>query len=257
VIKMNELMKKHLINSLKKGVRHDGRKLDEFRKVEVEYGVSDSAEGSARVKIGETEVIAGVKLGIEKPYPDRPDEGMLMVGAELLPLASPEFETGPPSIDSIELARVIDRGVREAKAIDAKDLVIEKGEKVWAVFIDICTINDAGNLFDASGLAVLAALKDAKFPEYDGVELNYKKHTKESLPLSKFPLPVTVLKIGDIILVDPTTEEEKAFDARITVTTDNDICAMQKGGDSPLTIEAIKTMVDLAIKKSKDLGKKL
>ena len=119
-MKMNKAMKKHIIESLKKGVRHDRRKLDEFRKVEVEYGISKSAEGSARVKVGNTEVLAGVKLGIDKPYPDTPDEGCLMVGAELLPLSSPEFEAGPPGIESIEIARVVDRGIRESGTIDMK-----------------------------------------------------------------------------------------------------------------------------------------
>ncbi|MBD3312815.1 exosome complex protein Rrp42 [Candidatus Woesearchaeota archaeon] len=255
---MNEAMKKHLIESLNKGVRYDKRKLDEFRKVEVEYGISKSAEGSARVKLGDTEVIAGVKLSVEKPYPDTPDEGMLMVGAELLPLSSPEFETGPPGIKSIELARVVDRGVREAKAVDVKKLCIEKGEKVWAMFIDVCTINDAGNLLDASGIAVLAALKDAKFPKYDGVEINYKEHTDEKLPLSKYPLPVTVYKIGKNLVVDPNLDEQEAYDARLTVTTtEGNICALQKGGDNPLSIDEIKQMVGLAMKKSEELIKVL
>ncbi|MBW2968418.1 exosome complex protein Rrp42 [Candidatus Woesearchaeota archaeon] len=255
---MNEAMKKHLIDALKKGVRHDGRKLDEFRKVEVEYSISKSAEGSARVKIGDTEVIAGIKLSVEKPYPDTPDDGMLMVGAELLPLSSPEFEPGPPAIQAIELARVVDRGIREAKTIDTKKLCIAKGEKAWSVFIDICTINDDGNLLDASGLAALAALNDTKFPKYDGVEINYKEHTKEKLPLSKSPLPVTVYKIGDNFLVDPNLDEQEAFDARLTVTTTNgDLCALQKGGDSPLKIEDIKKMVELAMKKSDELRKAL
>lgn len=255
---MNESMKKHLIDSLNKGVRYDRRKLDEFRKVEIEYGISKSAEGSARARIGNTEVIVGVKLGIEKPYPDTPEEGCLMVGAELLPLSSPDFESGPPGIESIELARVVDRGIREAKAIDMKKLCIEKGEKAWSVFIDVCTINDDGNLLDAAGLAALAALKDTKFPKYEDDGINYKEHTKEKLPLSKFPLPVTVYKIGKNFLVDPNLDEQEAHDARLTVTTtDGKICALQKGGDSPLTIEDIKAMVEIAMKKSQELKKEI
>ena len=45
----------------------------------IAYGVSHCAEGSARVRIGETEVIAGVKLSLEKPYPDTPAQGNLMI----------------------------------------------------------------------------------------------------------------------------------------------------------------------------------
>jgi len=256
---MNDSLKQHLMEALKSGVRADGRKLDEFRNVDVEYGVSSTAEGSARVRIGETEVIAGVKLLVDKPYPDTPEDGSLMVNAELYPMSSPEFESGPPSIWAIEVARVIDRGIREAKAIDTKKLCIEVGEKIWIVSIDVCIINDDGNILDASGLAALAAIQDARFPEYDGTELNYKKKTDKKLPLDKLPVPVTVFKIGDELLIDPLRAEEKAYDARLTVTTmqDGQLCAMQKGGESPLTREEINKMVELGIAKGNELRKSL
>ncbi len=255
---MNESLKKHLADCLAKGIRLDRRKLDEYRKVSVEYGISKSAEGSARVIIGDTVVLAGVKLSIVKPYPDTPDAGSLMVDAQLLPLSSPEFETGPPGIEAIEVARVVDRGIREAKSIDVKKLCIEVGEKVWMVSIDVCTINDAGNILDAAGLAAIAALGDAKFPKYDGTEIDYKQHTNEKLPLAKHPVPVTVYKLGNTLFVDPTTEEHNAYDAKLTITTTNGhICALQKGGDSPLTIDDIKKMVELGVKKAEELRKKL
>ncbi|MBW2999200.1 exosome complex protein Rrp42 [Candidatus Woesearchaeota archaeon] len=256
---MNESLKQHLLESLKKGARIDGRKFDEYRDVVVETGVSKTAEGSARVKIGETEVIVGIKLGIEKPYPDTPDEGTMMVNAELLPLSSPEFETGPPGKQAIELARVIDRGIREAKAIDVKELCIEKGEKIWMVGIDICTINDEGNLLDAAGLAALAALQDARFPKYENEELNYKEKTDKKLPLTKLPIAVTVIKIGDNLLVDPLPDEEKSVDARLTVTTmvDGSLCALQKGGEEALSIEEIDKMIELGIQKGNELRKHL
>src|SRR3989344_7262368 len=152
---------------LNEGKRFDGRKLDEFRELVIESGVSKKAEGSVRVKLGKTEVIAGIKTAIGAPYPDSLDKGNLMVNVELLPLSSRRFELGPPKFDSIELSRVIDRGIRESKIIDFEKLVVEKGEKVWTIFIDICSINDDGNLLDASGIAALSALKIAKLPKYD------------------------------------------------------------------------------------------
>ncbi len=254
---MKEENKNYIIKYLKEGRRFDGRKIDEFREVEIEYDISKSAEGSARVKIGGTEVLAGVKMAIESPYPDTPDQGNLMVGAELLPLSNPEFESGPPSIDSIELSRVVDRGIREAKAIDTKKLVIEKGEKVWSIMIDIVPINDEGNLFDAAGLAAIAALKTTKFPEYKDDKIDYKKKTNKNLPLNKVPIPITILKIGEYFIVDPSIEEQKNIDARLTVTTTSDgqLCALQKGGDMPLTSEDIEKMMDLAILKSGNLRK--
>ena len=114
--KVNKMFnpKNHIVKGLNKGVRLDGRKTEDYREVELEYGVSKTAEGSAKVKIGDTEVIAGAKLLVGTPYPDAPDTGTLMVNAELLPLSSPRFESGPPSIEAIELARVVDRGIRKS-----------------------------------------------------------------------------------------------------------------------------------------------
>ena len=236
---MNEETKNHVITFLEKDIRFDGRKLEEYRKVTLEYGISKNAEGSARVKIGDTEVLAGVKLSVGEPFPDTPDKGVLIVGVELLPMSSPKFDLGPPGIQAIELARVVDRGIRESGALDVEKLCIEKRKKVWLVIIDIITINDDGNLFDAASLAAFAALKDTKFPKYDGNEINYKEKTSKTLPIQKEPVGITIVKIGDKLIVDPTTEEEEVLDARLTVTTTTDgtICAMQKGGDVPLSSE--------------------
>ena len=252
------MTKEHLIKTLGSGTRYDGRKLDQFREVSIETGVSKSAEGSARVKIGETEVLAGVKMSVETPYPDTPDKGNLLVNAELLPLSSPEFESGPPDIQAIELARVVDRGIRESKAIDQKKLCIAEGEKVWSVMIDICTINDAGNLLDVSALAAVAAIKDAKFPKYEDEKIDYSEHTK-NIPIDKEPITVTVCRIGNNVLVDPLLEEEHYIDARLTVAfmKDGQPCAIQKGGSMPLSLEDIDAMVELAQKKAKELRSKL
>jgi exosome complex component RRP42 len=96
-----ELTKNRIRQYLSEGKRFDGRKVDEFRNIEIETDISKKAEGSARVKLGKTDVIVGVKMGVGEPYPDSEDEGNLMVTAELLPLSSDRFELGPPRIESI------------------------------------------------------------------------------------------------------------------------------------------------------------
>ena len=253
-------LRSHIISLLNAGIRLDGRKLTDYRApIEVETGVIKTAEGSARVKIGETDVMVGVKMEVGEPYPDTPDEGTIIVGAELLPLSNPEFELGPPGIQAIELARVVDRGIRESKAIDFKKLCIAKGEKIWMIVIDICPINDAGNLFDASSIAALAALKETHFPSFDGEKVDYKNKTDKKLQLEKTPIAVTVIKIGDKFIIDPDTEEEKVIDARLTVssTENGTLCALQKGGDFSLTHEDINKMLDIGIEKGKELRKYL
>jgi len=240
------------------GKRLDGRKLTEYRQpIEIVTDISWTAEGSAKVTIGKTVVMAGVKMALEKPYNDTPDEGGITVNAELLPLSSPEYEHGPPGIKAVELARVTDRGIREAKAIDMKKLCLVPGEKAWFVTIDLITINDDGNLFDAAGLAALAALKSARFPVVDEATgaIDYKTKTEKSLPLRREPLPVTIYVINGQLLVDPTQEEEKAYEARLTVSSDDSgtISALQKGGSLPLRMEDVENMLNLALEKSKFL----
>jgi len=240
------------------GKRLDGRQMTEYRQpISMDLEISWTAEGSAKVTLGETVIMAGVKLSLEKPYNDTPDQGGIMINAELTPMSSSEYESGPPGIKAIELARVIDRGIREAKAIDMKQLCVTPGEKAWFVSIDIISINDAGNLFDASGLAVLAALKSTRFPVVDPVtgSINYKEKTDKKLPLLKEPISVTVYKINGQLLVDPSPQEEKSYQARLTVASDKNaiISAMQKGGEGPLTSEEITQMVDLALEKGEFL----
>jgi len=255
------ISKAYIQEIAKKGFRHDGRKFDEYRgPIEIEYGISSkSAEGSAKVKIGDTEVVAGVKMDIGKPYPDKQDEGSIMVNVELLPLSSTLYEAGPPNIDAIELSRVTDRGIRECHAIDFKKLCVEKGEKVWMVFIDINPINAAGNLADVCSLAALAALKDAKFPALKDGVVDYNNRTETSLDIQKDPVGCTVWKIADKFFIDPTVDEEFASDARLTFafTNEGKIAAMQKGGKSPLTAEDIDRMATLAAKKTEELRSKL
>ncbi|MEW6062814.1 MAG: exosome complex protein Rrp42 [Nanoarchaeota archaeon] len=251
-------MNEYIINLVQKGLRDDGRDFKEYRPIKIEYGISSkSAEGSVMVKIGDTEVIAGVKMEVGEPFPDSPDEGVLIVNAELIPMASPEFESGPPNIDAIELSRVVDRCIRESGFVDFGKLCIKKGEKVWIVFVDIYPINDSGNLFDAACLAAVAALKNAKFPALDGDKVDYTKHAKE-LPLKKAPTSCTVINIKDKLLVDPTTEEERVAMARLTVASIGDtICALQKGGEKPLSLEEIDKIISLAVEKNKELVKLL
>ncbi|MBI5872462.1 exosome complex protein Rrp42 [archaeon] len=249
--------KSYITSLAEKGIRIDGRGFNEYRKnIKVEYGISPkSAEGSARVTIGDTIVVAGVKLEVGAPFPDKPDEGTIIVNAELIAASSSEFESGPPSVDAIELSRVVDRGIREAEALNFKKLCIKEGEKVWLVFIDIYPLNADGNLFDACALAALAALEDAKFPNFDGEKINYSVKTDKGLPLESKPVGCTVFAIGNKLLVDPSAEEENASSLRVTVvcTEEGDICAMQKGGDEALSEEVLGRIIDTAFEKTKEL----
>lgn len=263
-MEISNITKKRIREFLDKEKRFDDRKLLEFRKIEIETGISKNAEGSARVKIGDTEVVAGVKVDITEPYVDSEDEGTLITIAELLPLSSPKYEPGPPRIGAIEIARIVDRGVRESGFIDFKKLCIKRGEKVYGIFLDIYSINDDGNLIDASCLASVAALLTAKMPKYDTKteKIKYGELTDKKLPLTKkIPFTITFYKIGSKILIDPISEEEEASDARLSLAITKDkevkINAMQKGNAETFTQEEIGKIIDLGIEKFKALEKEV
>jgi exosome complex component RRP42 len=251
------LQDQYILNLASRGQRVDKRGNEEYRKIDVEKNPIEKAEGSARVTMGDTVVLAGVKMGIGEPFSDRPDEGVLMVNAEFSPIASPEFESGPPGDDAVELARVVDRGIRESHAIDLKKLCIKKGEKVWLVNVDIHILNHSGNLIDAAALASITALWEVRMPELRGDEINYEKKTSKGLPLSAKPIPITFARIEGKFFMDPSLEEEAVMGARLTVTTkdDGNIVALQKGGIEALAQDEIENAFGLAEKKARELRK--
>lgn len=248
--------RQRLKEKLKEQRRLDGRKFDELREIEIKTGIIKNADGSAYVRLGDTEVIAGVKAEIVSPFPDMPDLGALSVNVEITPLSSPEVEIGPPSETAIEISRVIDRSIRESHAIDLSSLCIIAGKKVWGIFIDIYVISEGGNIMDAAGIAALAALKTTKIPLYrvENEEV-IKLSEKKPLELHDEPVLMTFVKIGDYIVVDPEKTEENVCDAWITIATGKEghIVGIQKGGYGTFKKEEI---IECA-KKSIELGKRV
>jgi len=254
------LEQKTIHEILLKGKRIDERGPSDYRPLTITLGTVEKANGSAQVYLGKTKVLAGVKVQTGTPFEDTPNEGILSVNAEFVPLAYPTFEAGPPDENSIELARVVDRGIRESKAIDLQKLCIEAGKRVFMVFVDVYILDHDGNLIDAAGMAALGALVNSTMQEFEvkSGEVRYKD-SKMALPMQNYPVPITSVKIGNSVVVDPCLEEEQVMSCRLTVTTgkNDDVCAMQKGGLGTFTPEEIKQIVSSAIQKSRDLRAKI
>lgn len=250
------IRKAQMVQLLAAGKRMDDRGLDEHRELKIETGIIPKANGSARVTLGNTQVIAGVKIATGIPFPDTPDKGILMVNAEILPLSSPYAEPGPPSEDAIELARVVDRGIRESKMVDLGKLNLVTGKSVIAVFVDCNIMNVDGNLFDATSYAVVSALRTAKMKKYK-IKDDKVEATDEwvPVPVEKTPVSVTFARIGDRVVVDPSAEEEASMDMRITITTEDEgsVCASQKGEASTITPAQVLQAADTSIKIGKEI----
>ena len=251
---------KQIEQLIEKGKRLDGRGVSDYREIKIEQGLIERAEGSARVLLGKTEVLVGVKVETGTPFPDTPNEGVLTVNAELVPLASPNFEPGPPDENSIELARIVDRGIRESKVIDTEKLCIEPGKKVFIVFVDIYVLNHDGNLIDASALAAVSALMNTKMSNYEIENGEVKiKQGYTQLPMKNHPITVTLGKINNKLIVDPWLEEEQVMDSRLSIAINDEgnICAIQKGCSGYFTQQQILEGLKMIQEKAAELRKKL
>lgn len=250
------IRKAQMLELLARGKRLDERTPEQHRPITIQTGMIQKANGSAIVTLGNTEVIAGVKIATGAPFPDTPDKGLLVVNAEILPLASPYAEPGPPSEEAIELARVVDRGIRESEMVSLGNLCIVEGKTVYTVFVDVNIMNVDGNLFDATSYAVVSALRTAKMKKYE-VENEKVVMRDEAIPVpvNRTPVSVTLARIGDRLVVDPNSEEEGAMDMRITITTDDDgnVCASQKGEASAISPAHVLEAVDTSIRVGREI----
>jgi exosome complex component RRP42 len=257
---VENLRKKQMRESISAGKRLDDRGLDETRPIEIEINVIKKASGSAWVKLGKTEVVAGVKVETGEPFEGLENSGALIITAEVLPIASPHIEPGPPDEETIELARVVDRGVRESEMLDLSKLVLVPGKIVYTIFVDCSIINVDGNLFDATSYAVLAALSSCKLPVFEIKDDQVVDTGKtQEPPITTTPVSVTTVKIGDYLLLDPNIEEEACMDARLTITTNSkgSIVAMQKGLKGYFTVDEVKGIAGKARTKGEDIRAKL
>jgi exosome complex component RRP42 len=257
---VEHLRRQQMWDSISKGKRLDGRNLDEIRPIEIEFNIIKKANGSAKVKLGNTEVVAGVKVETGEPFEGLENKGALILSAEVLPTASPYSEPGPPDEETIELARVVDRGVRESQMVDLDKLVLIPGKTVYTIFVDCSIINTDGNLFDATLYAVISALISSKLPVFeiqDGKVVDIGN--RQDPPITTIPISITAVKISDAVILDPTSEEEACMDARITITTNSDghFTALQKGSTGAFTIEQIKKAAETARIKGEDIRTKL
>jgi len=249
---INEIKRDTLSALLASGKRGDSRGMYDYRTINVQPGILQNAEGSAMASIGKSQVMVGVKFDVAKPFADRPAEGVLSTGADLLPLASHLFETGPPSDEAIELARVVDRGIRSSNTIDLGSFFIEE-EKVLALYLDIYVLDHDGNLIDCASLSAMAALLSSRMPKLEAGKIVRGEYAGR-LPLKEKVVTSTFGKLGERTFLDPSLDEEKGMDCRLTLaTTQSHLCAAQKGGWGTISERDLMGLLDIAMEKGKEL----
>ncbi|KAH9507922.1 Exosome complex component RRP43 [Bulinus truncatus] len=242
---------------LEKDVRPDNRELGEFRPTALNIGCITTAEGSSLVKLGNTSVICGIKAEIADPNGSE-KKGYLVPNVELSPLCSTNFKPGPPC----ELAQVLSQNMADflsdSRCIKLEDLCIFPGKFVWCLYIDLVCLDYDGNVMDACTLALLAALKNTLLPlvtvDEETGDLKTDTSIHQVLPVTSCPVSTSfIIFDNQILLVDPTREEEEFSTGAITIITEGkNLCSIYKPGGTPLTDTQIDTCIERAFERGQE-----
>ncbi|KAI0371452.1 ribosomal protein S5 domain 2-like protein [Pilatotrama ljubarskyi] len=217
--------KTYLERFVAEDIRPDGRDFDEWRDVSLNVGSISTADGSALVRLGSTTVVCGVKAEIAEPELDRPQEGFLVPNLDLPAICSPKFKPGPPTDEAQVLSDRLNDVLVSSCVVSTTSLCIEPGKAAWVLYVDATCINYDGNAFDATLLAMVAALKNTTLPK-----ATYNEETKRTICSRKIREPLQIGRLptsfsfgifdGTHILADPTSFEEPLLDTTVSVVID-------------------------------------
>lgn len=249
--------KTFILHGVDADFRNDGRKRCEYRTLEIETNLMQHTHGSSRLRLGNTDILVSVKVEIDTPYIDHPYEGKLEFFVDCSVNASPEFE-GKPREDLVtEISNALSLAYQTPEAFNLKDLCILAHKKCWKMFVDVLILQCGGNLFDAVGIAVKAALYNTEIPRVtaatlDGgeadIELSDDPYDCIKLNVIDAPLIVTLCKIGEHCIVDPTSEEE------MCCTTGTIMSVMPNGNVTSIVKTGYGSMQDMTLIKMLEVG---
>ncbi|TIB95991.1 ribosomal protein S5 domain 2-like protein [Wallemia mellicola] len=217
--------REYLNRFLGNDLRMDGRRLDEFRSTSINQGSIDTANGSAVVRLGNTTMIAGVKLKTALPDPNR-EAGYVVPNIDLNPISNSKYKPGPPSEEAQVLSSRINDVLLSSGVLNQKDLTIEQGKAVWVVYIDVVCINFDGNAFDAALIAIVAALRNTRLPvtryDFDNDRVLANPEESTSVPLTKTIIPTSFGLFDGKLVTDLNDFEQSLAHSRLTVVINED-----------------------------------
>ncbi|KAJ1691256.1 hypothetical protein LUZ63_015411 [Rhynchospora breviuscula] len=262
MVGLSEGEKQFLRGGIEQNLRADGRTRNQFRPISVETGVIPQANGSARVRLGATEVIASIKAELGKPSVLHPDKGKVSIFVDCSPTAAPIYEGKGGEELSMELSVSLERCLLGGKsgagaAIDLSSLVLVEGKVCWDLYIDALVVSSDGNLLDSLAAAIKAALSNTGLPKVNVVlgaspeeqpEVDVSDEEFLQFDTSAVPVIVTLTKVGKHYIVDATSEEESQMSSAVSVSVNRNgqICGLTKRGGAGLDPSVIHDMVSVA-----------
>ncbi|MCK4884882.1 exosome complex exonuclease Rrp41 [Candidatus Bathyarchaeota archaeon] len=208
----------------KKGIRLDGRKVDELRPVKMEVGVLPNADGSAYLEQGRNKILVGV-YGPKEAHPRhiaRQDRAVIQCRYHMAPFSVDERKHPAPSRRDVELSKVIRQSLEPA-------VFLEYYPKTSIqVYIEILQAD--GGTRCAGITAAALALADAGIPMRDLV------------------VACAAGKADGKILLDLMDTEDKVGEADVPVAfmpNLNAITLLQMDGN--LSVDEFETALNMAL----------
>ncbi|XP_055533964.1 exosome complex component RRP42 [Wyeomyia smithii] len=269
---LSEAEKTYILHGIQKDYRNDGRANRDYRPMELETDVVVHAMGSARLRLANTDILVAVKADIDTPSSDRPKEGKIEFFVDCSANATPDFEGRGGEKLAMEIANTLLKAYLSQQVFDLSPLCILAKHQCWKLYVDILILECGGNLFDAVSLAVKAALYNTKLPrvssaELDGgsmdIILSDDPYDCERLDVASAPLLVTVCKIGDHCVVDPSAEEEECSAISVVIGLSyrdgkrGSITSIRTSGEGSFHADTLNKSLDLGLSAGNFLDKAL
>ncbi|WVW79537.1 hypothetical protein I302_101506 [Kwoniella bestiolae CBS 10118] len=153
----------YIISSLSDPVqptRSDSRTLLDSRSIDVSYGIFPHANGSSRVSIGGTEVVAGIKLEVVDSL-EQQKGWRGKVEVDITPQAFPSAQPNNLSTTSAYLSSILQSHFIPSIA----PLPIIPNQKYFQPHLHLTLISSDGNVLSALVLAARSAFSDLRLPK--------------------------------------------------------------------------------------------
>ncbi|EME32083.1 Exosome complex component RRP42 [Galdieria sulphuraria] len=232
--------KAYLLDTIETGTRLDGRQLFEYRPISLQVGVLPSASGSSRLRLGETEVLVGVKVEVGDVVESSNDNVQLLFTVECSGSASADFLGREAESWSSELQNALESAYRAANVFDDERLSLVPGKFCWLFKVDILVLDTGGNMMDAISMATRTALSTTLVPRVHIVqsegsfelEIDDNPDACDTLKVEKAPTFLTFSLIGNHFVLDPSIQEETCARGKLSVAVDanGDICHVYSFG---------------------------
>ena len=228
----------YALHGVAQDVREDGRSRLDYRHMSVELDLFPQASGSARLRLGPTDVLVGVVAELAEPDADTPQCGRILVSVDCACASSRMPDYGAADGALAWLAAAL-QPLYSAASIPAalEALGVVRGKQCWQLRVHAQLLRCDGCPLDALALAIWAALRSTRIPRLAAaaspaggsgaggggaggggaggaasqLDLDLDESLDESVPFdtSELPTYVTLASAGNFLVADCTLTERR------------------------------------------------